>query len=706
PTTTSRTMNNNNQLSAVDSVTGARERIGDLLRDSPNRVSYQILDILGYGTYGCIYLARTLSSPSLSPEYKAIKCLSKKGLNAAQLILQRQEIDLHLSLSSVRQGQHPNIVDMSSVIETKDSLFLVMEYCSGGDLYDTITSQHAAGRDSGVDFVQSTSRSLNVHSDSSVIEAMSQIISALAHSHSRQVFHRDLKPENILVAGDGSLKLADFGLATKERVSTDFGCGSSFYMAPEQQPRATVGRRPYSPSKSDVWSLGIIFLNLRFGRNPWKLSRVDMDATFAAYAQNPDVLKEMFPELSASAMFFLQRVLCVDPSDRADCFEALELIQRVDKIVCEDVKFSNSRSDCDDDRVDSEMSVDDSSVTSSRSSGQDSLSHRSIEEDTQEETEDDDEQQEEESSMFRMENDYGARNQPRSRRSCSSSWSMSSSGQSMKSWSDMIEEDEMDFSLPVEFGEAVASDAATAATAAIVATISDNDVSLTVCESDDDENDDDDDEEEEEEDVSTMTASVVRTSEDSQCSIPGVEDHRCLTTTITTTSTLNKPNPTRNNNVKDDRYFFRPSTTTTTTTSNPHFDDPDDDCNNSLYHQPFKRYDHLYHHSNYNKNNKVLNNSNSLCKINAPAPLPVPMSALTSPPSPCWSPSLLAWGTDEDTSFDFTQAGFAKLSELMFSSSTSTAASSRANSRQNSRPCSPSLYHRNGMFSFGQRDRV
>ncbi|KAF9328443.1 hypothetical protein BGZ91_001001, partial [Linnemannia elongata] len=298
-------------MSAEYVSTDAWSLVGSVLQDAPKKTAYQIMDVLGYGTYGSIYLAKT-----------------------------RQEIDIHLSLSSANNGQHPNIVDMSSVIETKDSLYLVMEYCSGGDLYDAITSQHAAASDSGLGFAAAPNttggRHLNVHSDKSVLDAMHQIISALAHSHRHQVFHRDLKPENVLVAGDGSLKLADFGLATKDRISTDYGCGSSFYMAPEQQS-AHHPRRPYLPAKSDVWSLGIIFLNLRFGRNPWKLSHPEADATFAAYAQDATVLDGMFPELSTSALHFLHRVLCVDPDHRADVFEALELLHRIDTIVPQEV---------------------------------------------------------------------------------------------------------------------------------------------------------------------------------------------------------------------------------------------------------------------------------------------------------------------------------------------------------------------------------
>ncbi|KAI1314446.1 hypothetical protein EDD11_002148 [Mortierella claussenii] len=421
--------------------TDAWSLVGSLLMDRPNRTSYQILDVLGYGTYGCIYLAKTLSrSPDAPPEYKAIKCLSKRGLSPAQLLIQRQEIDIHLSLSSGKNGQHDNIVDMTAVIETKDSLYLTMEYCSGGDLYDAITSQHAAAADSGMGFVSKApalagGRHLNVHSDSSVLDAMDQIISALIHAHRHQVFHRDLKPENILVAGDGTLKLADFGLATKDRVSTDFGCGSSFYMAPEQQPSSSAqsGRRPYLPSKSDVWSLGIIFLNLRFGRNPWKMSRASADATFAAYAQDPKVLDGMFPELSASALQFLHRVLCVDPNERADCFEALELLHRIDTIVCKDT----SMEECGEGHTSDQSLTSFSSSSTSSSTGGASSSKSSVADMASMSS-----LSSRQDSIFHMEDDYGAK-------AMQSSWSFTSS--SAKSWSDMADEEEMDFSQPIEF---------------------------------------------------------------------------------------------------------------------------------------------------------------------------------------------------------------------------------------------------------------
>ncbi|KAF9289535.1 hypothetical protein BGZ88_007713 [Linnemannia elongata] len=428
-------------MSAEYVSTDAWSLVGSVLQDAPKKTAYQIMDVLGYGTYGSIYLAKTVSSSSPS-EYKAIKSLSKQGLSPSQLLIQRQEIDIHLSLSSANNGQHPNIVDMSSVIETKDSLYLVMEYCSGGDLYDAITSQHAAASDSGLGFAAAPNttggRHLNVHSDKSVLDAMHQIISALAHSHRHQVFHRDLKPENVLVAGDGSLKLADFGLATKDRISTDYGCGSSFYMAPEQQS-AHHPRRPYLPAKSDVWSLGIIFLNLRFGRNPWKLSHPEADATFAAYAQDATVLDGMFPELSTSALHFLHRVLCVDPDHRADVFEALELLHRIDSIVPQEVGME----DCGEDRSSTDLSASASTSTSQSSLAESSSMsldgsyprHNGSESD----------------SIFHMEGDFGSKQMQHN-------WSLTSSG---RSWSDMADEEEMDFTRPIGFDESASAPSST-----------------------------------------------------------------------------------------------------------------------------------------------------------------------------------------------------------------------------------------------------
>lgn len=91
----------------------------------------------------------------------------------------------------------------------------------------------------------------------------------MAHLHREGVAHRDLKPDNILIASthDSSaptLKLIDFGYATREQVSS-LQCGTPNFMSPE-----LLAKREYNPKKSDVWALGVLFFYLSEGRYPFR----------------------------------------------------------------------------------------------------------------------------------------------------------------------------------------------------------------------------------------------------------------------------------------------------------------------------------------------------------------------------------------------------------------------------------------------------
>jgi len=270
------------------------EKIGQVIDQR-----YELVDLLGYGTYGCTYLARDMKY--LGDLY-AIKCLCKHGFSSQQLDMQRQEVYHHLVV-----GEHPAVVALHTVVDTPDFLYLVLEFCNGGDLYDAITDRQ---------------QSSLLADDESIKLVFLQILDAVEHCHSVGVYHRDIKPENILIAGDGTVKLADFGLASRDELSTDHGCGSSFYMSPEHQDV-----RPYSPAKADIWSLGILLLNLCFGRNPWKQAAAS-DPTFEAYTRDPSTLTDMFP-LTRECYELLLRVLCVDPDDRCDLQELRELVSGI-----------------------------------------------------------------------------------------------------------------------------------------------------------------------------------------------------------------------------------------------------------------------------------------------------------------------------------------------------------------------------------------
>lgn len=167
----------------------------------------ELRGILGLGAYGVVYSAIDIHT---NIPY-AVKALNKHGLDARQREFQIREIRLHYLAS-----QHPNVVSMIRILDSTDCTFVVIEYCPEGDLFSNITEKgHFVGNDP-----------LAKH-------AFLQILDAVQFCHSNGIYHRDLKPENILVTDNGTtVKLADFGLATTDCITSDFGCGSTFYMSP------------------------------------------------------------------------------------------------------------------------------------------------------------------------------------------------------------------------------------------------------------------------------------------------------------------------------------------------------------------------------------------------------------------------------------------------------------------------------------------
>lgn len=165
----------------------------------------RIVDILGKGAYGQVYLGRHEEKK----EMYAIKSLQHTHKHRA---LERMEIGLHARLSG-----HPNIIALNRVIRDGDLwTHVVLEYGPEGDLFAAITE-----------------RDLYAGNHPLIRRVFLQLIEALTYCHDNQVYHRDLKPENILVFDGGrTVKLADFGLATTNTVSQEFGCGSTFYYSP------------------------------------------------------------------------------------------------------------------------------------------------------------------------------------------------------------------------------------------------------------------------------------------------------------------------------------------------------------------------------------------------------------------------------------------------------------------------------------------
>lgn len=184
-----------------------QERLGKFLGES-----LRLVEIIGTGAYGVVYRAVDI----ITGIQYAVKTLSKfnadgSQLDRRQLAFQHRELRLHYLASA-----HPNVVSMHKIVDDPDCIYVVLEYCSEGDLFFNITE---CGQ--------------YVGKDDMVKSVFLQILDAVEHCHTLGIYHRDLKPENILVSNQGNtVKLADFGLATANAQSEDYGCGSTFYMSP------------------------------------------------------------------------------------------------------------------------------------------------------------------------------------------------------------------------------------------------------------------------------------------------------------------------------------------------------------------------------------------------------------------------------------------------------------------------------------------
>ncbi|KAK6201430.1 serine/threonine protein kinase [Scheffersomyces amazonensis] len=200
-----------------------------------------------------------------------------------------KEIKIHKIL-----GSHANI---STLYDHFDS-YLILDYCSRGDLYEAIHNFNGP----------TTTQDIK--------DVFQQILNALEFCHNHGVYHRDLKPENILITEDWSIKLCDWGLATTNKIITDkdeFDVGSERYMAPELFDSELDN---YDASKIDLWSIGVILLTLVFHKNPFQVANYS-DKRFIQFAGNREVLFDIFPRMSGDMFKVLRSCLNIDPDNRS-----------------------------------------------------------------------------------------------------------------------------------------------------------------------------------------------------------------------------------------------------------------------------------------------------------------------------------------------------------------------------------------------------
>uniref|UniRef100_A0A4W4DY02 non-specific serine/threonine protein kinase n=1 Tax=Electrophorus electricus TaxID=8005 RepID=A0A4W4DY02_ELEEL len=180
--------------------------------------------------------------------YRLLKTIGKGNFAKVKLarhVLTGKEVRVLISLNHLLN--HPNIVKLFEVIETEKTLYLVMEYASGGEVFDYLV---AHGR----------------MKEKEARAKFRQIVSAVQYCHQKCIVHRDLKAENLLLDADMNIKIADFGFSNEFTLGNklDTFCGSPPYAAPE-----LFQGKKYDGPEVDVWSLGVILYTLVSGSLPF-----------------------------------------------------------------------------------------------------------------------------------------------------------------------------------------------------------------------------------------------------------------------------------------------------------------------------------------------------------------------------------------------------------------------------------------------------
>ncbi|XDV38884.1 hypothetical protein PO909_008210 [Leuciscus waleckii] len=205
--------------------------------EQPHIGCYRLLKTIGKGNFAKVKLAKHV----LTGKEVAVKIIDKTQLNSSSLQKLFREVRIMKVLN------HPNIVKLFEVIETEKTLYLVMEYASGGEVFDYLV---AHGR----------------MKEKEARAKFRQIVSAVQYCHQKCIVHRDLKAENLLLDADMNIKIADFGFSNEFTLGNklDTFCGSPPYAAPE-----LFQGKKYDGPEVDVWSLGVILYTLVSGSLPF-----------------------------------------------------------------------------------------------------------------------------------------------------------------------------------------------------------------------------------------------------------------------------------------------------------------------------------------------------------------------------------------------------------------------------------------------------
>ncbi|XP_053236538.1 serine/threonine-protein kinase Nek5 isoform X3 [Podarcis raffonei] len=230
---------------------------------------YEVIKMIGEGSFGKVFLAKGKDNnqPCVIKEVNLTK-MPRKEKESSQK-----------EVAVLSKMKHPNIVAFYTAFQEKNKLYIIMEYCDGGDLMKRIILQR------GVLF-----------DEDKILSWFVQISLGLKHIHDRKILHRDVKAQNIFLSNNGVIaKLGDFGIARMLSNTMEFArtcVGTPYYLSPE-----ICENKPYN-NKTDIWSLGCVLYELCTLKHP--IMEEEFSHTVIHRKRSLDSLPSGAPEVQKS----------------------------------------------------------------------------------------------------------------------------------------------------------------------------------------------------------------------------------------------------------------------------------------------------------------------------------------------------------------------------------------------------------------------
>ncbi|XP_068188788.1 death-associated protein kinase 2 [Antennarius striatus] len=258
---------------------------------------YELGETLGSGHFGQV---RQVCERATGTHWAA-KFLKIRKTACSRLGLDRNRVQQEVEI--LQAVQHPNIVTLKDVFESRAEVVLILELVSGGELFDFIAAREHLMESEAIEFIK-------------------QILQGLGFMHSKNIAHFDLKPENIMLSDNVSpfpvIKIIDFGLAHHFEPREEFRStsGTPQYIAPE-----VINSEPLSTA-ADMWSIGVVTYILLSGLSPFQ-GETNEETLRNIIDMNYEFKDHYFSMTSSMARDFIQKLLVKNPSDRLTADECL-----------------------------------------------------------------------------------------------------------------------------------------------------------------------------------------------------------------------------------------------------------------------------------------------------------------------------------------------------------------------------------------------